>query len=203
MKQNLYLIKYYLGRVKSWLLYKIETGKKIDSNVSVKLNLGCGQMYLQGWVNVDLNPKLKPDLVCGFNEIHTHLPHESVDEILMLHSISYLRLWEARLFLRNMLNILKKNGILIMEFPDILKCSKMMQNANENLDEYLEGVRGIYAFDLDQIRRMESFTPYAFGWSAWHMKQELLSAGFKDIAIENPETHGKRILRDTRIIAKK
>lgn len=160
-------------------------------------------MYLQGWVNVDLDPKLRPDLVCGFNEVHTHFSQESVNEILMLHSISYLRLWEARIFFKNMFSLLKKDGILIMEFPDILKCSNMMQSADENLDEYLEGVRGIYAFDLDQIKNKEVYTPYSFGWSAWHLKKELISAGFKHVEVQSPKSHGQRSWRDSRLVARK
>lgn len=160
-------------------------------------------MYLPGWVNVDLDPKLRPDLVCSFNEVHTHFSRESVDEILMLHSISYLNLWEARTFFKNVFKILKDEGTLTMEFPDAVKCAEVILKSEHDSTKYLEGVRGLYAFDLGQIENEESYYPYVFGWSGWFMKEELLKIGFKSIQILLPETHGKRDWRDTRIVAKK
>jgi hypothetical protein len=91
-----------------------------------------------------------------------------------------------------------------MEFPDIVKCSKVIvKNDAEDLDQYIEGVRGIYAFDMDQIKKKAHFTPYAFGWSAPHLKNVLLETGFTTVRSEDPLTHGARIWRDTRIIATK
>lgn len=195
MKHGLFLIKYYLRKI----FFKT---KKVEGKANLKLNLGCGQMYLPGWVNIDLDQNVKPDLLCGFNDLHHHFEKHSVDEILMLHSISYLRLWEARDFFKRTNEILKVGGTLTLEFPDLVKCAKVVTSAND-LDQYLEGVRGIFAFDLDQIKKKESFGTYSFGWSSWHIKKELLEMGFKEVQILDPETHGKRNWRDTRIIAKK
>lgn len=90
-----------------------------------------------------------------------------------------------------------------MEFPDVLKCADVIRNSEHDTAKYLEGVRGIYAFDIDQIKDEELYYPYTFGWSGWFMKEELFKIGFKDVQILLPETHGKRDWRDTRIIAKK
>jgi hypothetical protein len=99
---------------------------------------------------------------------------------------------------------LRTDGELVMEFPDIVKCSKVIvKNDAEDLDQYIEGVRGIYAFDMDQIKKKAHFTPYAFGWSAPHLKNVLLETGFTTVRSEDPLTHGARIWRDTRIIATK
>ena len=74
--------------------------------------------------------------------------------------------------------------------------------ARDSNDDYLEGVRGIYAFDLGQIARRDSFATYAFGWSAWHLTEELQQAGFRDIEVGPPQTHG-RPWRDIRLQASK
>ena len=39
----------------------------------MRLNLGCGGDYLVDWVNIDISPNIRCDLVCDINE---HLPYE-------------------------------------------------------------------------------------------------------------------------------
>ena len=68
---------------------------------------------------------------------------------------------------------------------------------------YLEAVRGLYAFDLDQLEARVSYTPYAFGWSSWHLVLELERAGNGGVRVLDPATHGPRPWRDTRIEAVK
>lgn len=172
-------------------------------NASVRLNLGCGGMYLPGWVNVDLDPKSHPDLCCDFQGVRKAFLDSTVDEILMVHSISYLRLWEARAFFRDALALLKPGAKLTLEFPDIAKCAGALINNEGNGPEYLEAVRAIYAFDMTQIQKREPYIPYAFGWSAWHMSEELKAAGFASVCIEDPQTHGPRVWRDVRVVASK
>ncbi len=173
----------------------------IEQN-TIKLNLGCGNMYLNGWINIDISKDVKSDLCIPFTEINIHFEENTIDEILMLHSISYLNLWEARLFFKEIFSLLKKNGKYVLEFPDIAKCSKyLIENKNYNLNKYLEAVRGIYAFDLDQIRNQEKYTPYSFGWSSEHLIIELKKIGFSKIIIENPKSHGELLWRDTRVVA--
>jgi hypothetical protein len=168
---------------------------------AVKLNVGCGAMHLPGWVNIDINPKVNPDICCDLLTVKNHFQPASVDEIMLLHSISYLSLWEARIFFKNALTMLKDGAALIMEFPDIAKCARALLKNDGAADEYLEAVRGIYAFDMNQIKRKQRYVPYAFGWSAWHISVELKAAGFRLINIEEPQTHGPRSWRDVRIVA--
>jgi len=166
-----------------------------------KVNLGCGQQYLEGWVNVDSNPGVTTDLACDFRELPQYFPPGSLAVIQMIHSISYLRYWEAQDFFRGVHTLLQPKGCLILEFPDIEKCARRIRFCHGELGPYLEAVRAIYAFDLDQIRCRESYIPYHFGWSAWHINEELRQAGFSRIRIRQPQTHGPRFWRDTRVEA--
>ena len=120
----------------------------------------------------------------------------------MIHSISYLNLWEANKFFNDAYDLLNIGGVLELEFPDIQKCSKIIVESSDD-SYYIEAVRAIYAFDLDQIKNKEIYRPYAFGWSGLYMKNVLLEIGFSQIDILEPETHEKRNWRDTRIIAVK
>jgi hypothetical protein len=172
-----------------------------NSEKSIHLNLGCGDMYLEGWINIDINPKVQSDICCDLLSVRNHFSANSVDEMMLLHSISYLRLWEARIFFDDAYRMIKPSGRLILEFPDISKCAKSITENEHNINDYLEAVRGIYAFDMGEIKNKVSYYPYAFGWSSWHILMELKKSGFNQILINDPQTHGQRLWRDTRIEA--
>jgi hypothetical protein len=171
----------------------------------LKLHLGCGSKNLPGYVNIDGYPGAKADLYLDFKQIGAAFSEGSVAEALMIHSISYLNLWEARELFRELHRLMEKGGLLIIESPDVSKCARKMLEAGTAKvfnPEYLEGVRGFYAFGLDHMSSKSSYTPYAFGWSDWHLRQELLEAGFRDVSITEPQTHEKG-WRDLRVEARK
>ena len=168
----------------------------------VKLHLGCGSDYKHGWVNIDIDTSVRADIYTNFGSVKDYFNENTVEIVSMSHSISYLNLWQARIFFSDVYKLLLKDGKLDIEFPDIVKCAKIIISESDNVT-YLEGIRGVFAFDLDQIKNKEHYTPYSFGWSAWQIKEELLKVGFNDVQILEPETHGKRIWRDTRVVATK
>ena len=175
--------------------------ESLKQHTPLRLHLGCGHEHWKGWINVDISADSAADIVVDFREIKNYFEQGTIDEIVMIHSISYLRLWEARELLTDLWSILKKSGRLILEFPDIAKCAENLIRSEGNIPEYLEAVRGIYAFGMDQITRREKFITYAFGWAAWHIKYELEVAGFSAVQIKDPQTHDQMIWRDTRIEA--
>lgn len=167
----------------------------------MRLHLGCGRDYRPGYVNVDADRRADSDVCLDFAEVGAAFSNESVSEVLMIHSLSYLRLWQARDLFRVLRRLMQSGGRLIIELPDLAKCARMALDSEAQPESYLEAVRGLYAFDLDQIASRAMFTPYAFGWSAWHLKAELEQAGFRDVRVCDPQTHERRLWRDTRLEA--
>ena len=173
----------------------------LSSNAEIRLHLGCGNDYWPGYVNIDIDPNSACDVQMDIMRIGENYPANSVTEISLIHSLSYLRLWQARDLFATLYQILKPGGFVVIEFPDVSKCARKALESKEARTEYMEAVRGLYAFDMEQIARKEMFIPYAFGWSGWHLEQELKEAGFRKIAISDPTTHGQRLWRDTRVEA--
>jgi SAM-dependent methyltransferase len=169
----------------------------------VKLHLGCGDVHLDGWINVDANPRSAADVVMDFSRIGEALAAASVDEIMMIHSLSYLRLSQARDLFAAIYRLLTPGGKFVVEFPDLEKCALAIRQARGNAEQYLEAVRAVYAFDVDWIADRRPYTPYAFGWAAWHLEQELRTAGFRDVQTYEPATHGQLLWRDSRVEATK
>ena len=74
------------------------------------LNIGCGDVYLDGWINIDfksenadLNHDLRKPLPYGDN---------SVDFIYNEHFIEHLSVKDAVIVLRDFYRVLKKGGVL-------------------------------------------------------------------------------------------
>src|SRR2546422_9560616 len=103
----------------------------------VKLHLGCGDVHLDGWINVDANPDSAADVVMDFRRIGEALPEGSVDEVIMIHSLSYLRLWEARDLLAGLYRLLRPRSRFVAEFPDLTKCALAIGQAGRQVTPYL------------------------------------------------------------------
>lgn len=182
------------------VIYTLKSVLNLNRKGGIKLHLGSGRDYLKEYVNIDADSDALCDIKTDYKNICNYFKPATVEEILMIHSISYLNLWEARLFFNNAFQILQPGGKLIMELPSIEKCAAHLIKHKDDIDAYVEGVRGIYAFDLDMINNKKKYHPYAFGWSGWHIEHELRTAGFTDVKIMEPQTHGNP-WRDIRIEA--
>lgn len=56
----------------------------------MKLNLGCGNSRLDGWINVDREAVLKPDQIWDLERTPWPWADSSVDEILLIHVLEHL-----------------------------------------------------------------------------------------------------------------
>jgi len=198
------MFRRYLSKIKQITVYAYYRylKKKKTFTEPLKLHLGCGTVYMKDYVNIDVSSDSVADIVSDFRDIYKLYPADTVSEILSVHSISYLRLWEALDFFKECFQLLKMGGHLVLEFPDVEKCASLLIESKNDYANYIEAVRGIYAFDLGQIQRKESFYTYCFGWSAWHIQEELKKIGFKNIICTEGMLHNYE-WRDTRVEATK
>jgi SAM-dependent methyltransferase len=59
-----------------------------------KLNLGCGFRPLEGFINIDIEPRYNPDLVLNLEDCVLPFADNSVSEIQCIHVLEHLRNWE-------------------------------------------------------------------------------------------------------------
>ena len=166
-----------------------------------RLHLGCGRERWDGYINIDIAWRADSDLRADVRDLGRLFQPESVAEIVMIHALGYLHLWEAREFFAVAARLLVPGGRLVLELPDLGKCAREVAASEGDVQRYLEAVRGIFAFDIASVDARQRYPPYVFGWSAWHLVRELTAAGFAQAATADPQTHGPRPWRDMRVEA--
>lgn len=83
----------------------------------LRLNIGCGDVYFDGWVNIDRDSP-KADLKM---DIRAALPYEDngVDFIYNEHLIEHLTVQEGVAVLSEFYRVLKPGGVLRIATPDL------------------------------------------------------------------------------------
>ena len=100
-------------------------------------------------------------------------------------------------------DLLKTSGVFIVEFPDVLKFASGLWEYEPGSYGYIEAMRAIHAFGLDDMAKDSNYIPYSFSWSYEHLRKELREVGFNNIQKLVPLTHDTTGKRDTRLEAVK
>ncbi len=85
----------------------------------MKLNIGCGNDWRAGWVNIDSSPGSAADKVMPAENLD--LPGGCAREIEALHLAEHLGYFRTRYFLSECFRVLRPGGRLVLETPDIIK----------------------------------------------------------------------------------
>ena len=97
----------------------------------IKLNLGCGDKILQGYVNIDTvssRAGRQPDFVADIRDLR-RIKSSIADEILAIHVIEHFYYWEVVPLLKSWRRLLKPGGKLILECPNLLyACQVILKN---------------------------------------------------------------------------
>lgn len=99
----------------------------------MKLHLGCGEKYLDGYINIDYPPskhsviKVRADV---YHDVRTlSYPEHSIDEIRSHHLFEHFLRADAIALLMRWRRWLKPGGKLMIETPDFLSCAALYANA--------------------------------------------------------------------------
>lgn len=158
-------------RVKSEILTpeKLENAKKNR----LCLNLGCGHLSLEGYLNVDRRALPGVDIVAEADD----LPFEAneIDEIFSAHLLEHFPQEQLRRqLLPNFFNLLKEDGVLRAVVPD---AKAMIKQYSEGLYEY-EDIREVMygAQDYEGDFHYNMFTPES-------LTELLIESGFINLTI--------------------
>lgn len=149
---------------------------------TVKLYIGSGKDRLAGFTRLDVDESVKPDVVCPAWK----LPYESgtVTEIECRHLFEHLTLFEAKKTLQEWVRVLKPDGRLNLELPNLARSMEMIQSGKT--EEVFYGFVGIYGWP-DAIKGFagyNQFQQHKWGWTPETLTDLMTTYGFKDIEEE-------------------
>jgi SAM-dependent methyltransferase len=154
----------------------------MQSVSEIKLHIGCGEKYLEGYVNIDYPQsehsvmRIRADV---YHDIRTlSYPDNSVDEVRSHHLFEHFLRADALALLMKWRRWLKPGGKLVIETPDFLGCA------------------AAYASALTQKRRMElgrhmmgsEEAPWAIHYDFWDapkFKYVFRECGFERASVRN------------------
>lgn len=160
----------------------------------MKLHLGCGPDYKEGYVNIDLDefPNCKVDRKFNLEEPLDY-PDNSVEEISAYHLFEHLRFSKIEAVINSWYRVLAPGGKLIMEMPDFDQVlEKAVQNPNDNV-----ALASIFG---SQDREGQY---HHWGWNKTRLKFMLEGVGFKDVTFPPPQDYHKDLEPCLRVEATK
>jgi SAM-dependent methyltransferase len=171
---------------------------------NLRLNLGCGRHVLDGWYNVDLAVSAQaarpPDLLCDVKRLPM-LPDQCAVELMAIHVFEHFYYWECDGAVREWHRLLKPDGLLILEMPDLYKFSRNVLKKVAG-DKALDGL-GMWGMYGDP-REKDPLMVHHWGWTFETLRPFLADRGFTNIAEAIPRWHpGGRANRDFRIEARR
>ena len=155
----------------------------------IKINLGSGHEYKEGYINVDDGSifDAKRDVTA---DLFTYdREPESVDEILLSHIVMYIRPEELKPLLKRWYGWLKKGGRIIIETSDINKAMKIALGSSKSEE-----------WGMINIFGTPETGPHRWGWSPAALTVEIYHAGFRDLKYSKGD---KKPERDYKLTATK
>lgn len=163
----------------------------------MKLNLGCGQDYKQGFINIDGADNLKVDKRIDFIK-ETLLDYFNANEIKFILAkdfIEHFYSWEAKRILHNCYLILENQGIIEIHIPNL---NHIISTRKMSLDNKITMIYGGQGKPQGKSKLNETRIKYPhyfchkYGYTRVSIALLLRSLGFAKIEIK--ESIGKTSL---------
>ena len=171
---------------------------------AVRLNLGCGDKILPGYVNVDVaetRAGKRPDVLC---DLHALTPFEdnSADEILSVHVVEHFWRWEVVEVLKEWMRVLKPGGLMVLECPNLKSaCEAFLADPDLHAGAGQEGQRSMWVFYGDPAWR-DPLMVHRWGYTPRSLAAVMAEAGLVNLRQE-PAQFKLREPRDMRIVGEK
>lgn len=144
----------------------------------IKLNLGSGKDYRPNWINIDVLPKMKPDLV---HDLQNRFPYQdnSVDYVLAQDILEHFIRDDAENFLKEIYRVLKPGGALEIRVPDIQALIKI----------YSESLADFILFTYGETDETGVWGSHKYGYTKDSLAVFLKIIGFEIISIQTITTN--------------
>lgn len=141
----------------------------------IKLNLGSGDRPMQGYFNIDIDSP-KNDLTWDVKTIP--LDDNKVDEIVAIHLLEHFKSQEVDNILREWRRVLKPEGKLILEMPNVQALFKDFETKDTVGRRHI--LNCIYGAHTPEF-------PHLYGWYPDIIWEQLNKLGFHNIQQKPPQ----------------
>jgi hypothetical protein len=170
----------------------------------VRLNLGCGDKILSGYVNVDVvasRAGKSPDVICDLHQL-TPFEDNHADEILAVHVIEHFWRWEVEDILREWIRVLKPGGRMVLECPNLAAaCEAFLANPDAASRPDAAAQRTMWVFYGDP-RWQDPLMVHRWGYTPSSLAKLMEQCGLVN-ARQEPAEYKLREPRDMRVVAEK
>jgi len=118
----------------------------INGMEPIKLNIGCGNNRIEGYINIDSADDTNPDVVVDIRQGLPY-PDNSAEEILFFHAIEHIEEKFHERILEEFWRVLRPEGLLLISYPEFEKCAQ----------NYIENYRGMREFWKNTIYGLQRY----------------------------------------------
>lgn len=179
-------------------------GTRPDIIAAMKLNLGCGDKILEGYVNVDVveaRAGKRPDVQCDLRHLEP-FENDSAEEILAVHVIEHFWRWEVASILKEWLRVLRPGGRMVLECPNLASaCEALLADPDAASMPGPEGKLTMWVLYGDP-RWQDPLMVHRWGYTPKSLARLMREVGMINTRQE-PAQFKMREPRDMRIVGEK
>lgn len=167
-----------------WRKRKVKTF--LLSHETIKLQLGSGKNFLEGWLNTEKSVSLclKGAVYMDVSQKFA-LPDDSVDYVFSEHLFEHLTLSQARNMLKESYRVMKSGGIIRLATPDIEFLLDLYQHPDKEINQrYMKWAAKdghIPAMPVYVINRFHTAWGHQIIYDYDTLAALLTESGFKDV----------------------
>lgn len=142
----------------------------------------------QAWneIRLDIDPAVKPDLVCSTVDMTAAVPTASVDAVWTSHTIEHLFDHEVPVALKEMVRVLAPEGFLLLRCPDLAAVAAAILADGAESVSYISPAGPISPLDMlfghrPAVARGNHHMQHRTGFTDERLGRLLLAAGFAQV----------------------
>lgn len=136
---------------------------------NILLNLGCSEYKLNGFINVDIDQNVNPELCIDLNKLGDHFEENSVDFIFAGHVFEHFKKENSQKLMETCFRILKPHRVLLSVVPDYTKCHDQHIAVAERV--IMAGGDHLMLFNKDRLREMLRHAGFRFAYHVENLSE--------------------------------
>lgn len=126
------------------------------------LNLGCSAYKLPNFINIDIDPKVKPELCINLKELKDNFEGNSVDFIFAGHVFEHFKKEDSLKLMKDCYDILKPHRAMLVVVPDYTKCLDQEIDLAERV--IMADGDHLMLFNKERLREMLKIAGFRFAY---------------------------------------